>query len=177
MFRNASKPLTTSDEVYEYALSLLDRREHGEKELVQKLRRRCSSAAPIREAVARLKEYDLLNEERYAQRVFESWRAKKVYGRLHLQAELLKKQVGEAYVPVILSMLSDEEEAARVRAAWRQIAGRRDKKYDCATEKGVAALIRYFSARGFGPAMIRTGLALAKEETGAALQDSSFPEE
>ncbi len=35
MFRNASKSLTTSSEVYEYALSLLDRREHGEKELVQ----------------------------------------------------------------------------------------------------------------------------------------------
>ena len=34
MFRNASKPLTTSNEIYEYALSLLDRREHGEKELV-----------------------------------------------------------------------------------------------------------------------------------------------
>ena len=57
-----------------------------------------------------------------------------------------------------------EEEMQRVRAAYRQIAGRHDKKYDCATEKGVAALARYFSARGFGPSMIRIGLALAKEE-------------
>ena len=102
MFRNASKSLTTSDEVYEYALSLLDRREHGEKELVQKLKRRCSHSEMIRETVAKPKEYDLLNEERYARRVFESWRARKVYGRLHLQAELIKKQVSEAYIPVIL---------------------------------------------------------------------------
>ena len=109
MFRNASKSLTTSNEVYEYALSLLDRREHGEKELVQKLKRRCSSSELIRETVAKLKEYDLLNEERYARRVFESWRARKVYGRLHLQAELIKKQVSEAYIPVILDMLSEEE--------------------------------------------------------------------
>ena len=86
MFRNASKSLTTSDEVYEYALSLLDRREHGEKELVQKLKRRCSSSELIRETVAKLKEYDLLNEERYARHVFESWRARKVYGRLRLGA-------------------------------------------------------------------------------------------
>ena len=163
MFRNASKPLTTSDEVYEYALSLLDRREHGEKELMQKLQRRCTSAGLIRETVARLKEYDLLNEERYAKRVFESWRARKVYGRLHLQAELLKKQVGETYIPIILSMLSEEEEAQRVKAAYRQIAGRHDKKYDCTTDKGVAALARYFAARGFGPSMIRIGLAFAKE--------------
>ena len=173
MFRNASKPLTTSNEVYEYALSLLDRREHGEKELVQKLRRRCSSTGLIRETVARLKEYNLLNEERYAKRVFESWRARKVYGRLHLQAELLKKQVGESYIPVILSMLSEEEEAQRVKAAYRQIAGRRDKKYDCTTEKGVAALARYFSARGFGPSMIRIGLAFAKETPESSSQDNS----
>ena len=173
MFRNASKPLTTSDEVYEYALSLLDRREHGEKELVQKLQRRCSSASLIRETVAKLKEYDLLNEERYAKRVFESWRSKKVYGRLHLQAELLKKQVGETHIPVILSMLSEEEEAQRVKAAYRQIAGRRDKKYDCTTEKGVAALARYFSARGFGPSMIRIGLALAKETAESSSQDDT----
>ena len=173
MFRNASKPLTTSNEVYEYALSLLDRREHGEKELVQKLRRRCPSNGMIREAVAKLKEYDLLNEERYAKRVFESWRARKVYGRLHLQAELLKKQVGESYIPVILSMLSEEEEAQRVKAAYRQIAGRHNKKYDCTTEKGVAALARYFSARGFGPSMIRIGLAFAKETPESSSQDNT----
>ena len=171
MFRNASKSLTTSDEVYEYALSLLDRREHGEKELVQKLKRRCSSSELIRETVAKLKEYDLLNEERYARRVFESWRARKVYGRLHLQAELIKKQVSEAYIPVILSMLSEEEESWRVQAAYRQIAARRDKKYDCTTEKGMAALARYFSARGFGPSMIRLGLALAKEDAGTVWQE------
>ena len=171
MFRNASKSLTTSSEVYEYALSLLDRREHGEKELVQKLKRRCLSAELIRETVAKLKEYDLLNEERYARRVFEFWRSRKVYGRLHLQAELLKKQVGEAYIPVILAMLSEEEEAQRVRAAYRQIAGRRDKKYDATTEKGVAALARYFSARGFGPSMIRAGLALAKEDAMSRFQE------
>ena len=171
MFRNASKPLTTSDEVYEYALSLLDRREHGEKELVQKLQRRCSSAELIRETVTRLKEYDLLNEERYAKRVFESWRARKVYGRLHLQAELLKKQVGETYIPIILSMLSEEEEARRVYAAYRQIARRHDKKYDCSTDKGAAALARYFAARGFGPSMIRIGLAFARETTRESLQE------
>ena len=76
MFRNASRSLTTSEEVYEYALTLLDRREHGEKELVQKLKRRCTSALLIREAVEKLKQYDLINEKRYAIRVFEaSWTA------------------------------------------------------------------------------------------------------
>ena len=79
MFRNASRSLTTSEEVYEYALTLLDRREHGEKELVQKLKRRCTSALLIHEAVEKLKQYDLINEKRYEIRVFEAWRGKKVY--------------------------------------------------------------------------------------------------
>ena len=167
MFRNASRSLTTTEEVYEYALSLLDRREYGEKELVQKLKRRCSSAALIREAVEKLKGYDLLNEERYANRVFEAWRGKKVYGRLHLQAELLKKQVDERYIPVVLNMLTEEEESRRVEEAYLQIAKRHDKKYDCSTEKGVAALVRYFAARGFGPSMIRIGLSKAKADMDA----------
>ena len=157
MFRNASRSLTTSEEVYEYALTLLDRREHGEKELVQKLKRRCTSALLIREAVEKLKHYDLINEKRYAIRVFEAWRGKKVYGRLHLQAELLKKQVDE-------HSLSEEEERSRLEAAYRQIARRRDKKYDVSTEKGVAALARYFSAKGFGPSLIRRGIERAKED-------------
>ncbi len=83
----------------------------------------------------------------------------------------MKKQVGEAYIPVILAMLSEEEEMQRVRAAYRQVAVRHDKKYDVTTEKGVAALARYFSARGFGPSMIRTGLALAKEDAMSRSQE------
>jgi len=172
MFRKVSKPLTTSEELYEYALSLLDRREYGEKELVQKLRARCSSAALIRESVDRLKEHNLLNEERYAKRVFEAWLARRIYGRLHLQAELIKKQVDEAYIPVILAMLTEEEEVRRMEAAYRQIAGGRNKKYDCSTEKGLAALARYFSARGFGPSLVRKGLTLAREDAAAALNDN-----
>ena len=164
MFRNASRSLKTSEEVYEYALTLLDRREHGEKELVQKLKRRCTSASLIREAIEKLKQYDLINEKRYAVRVFEAWRGKKVYGRLHLQAELLKKQVDEQFIPEILDSLSEEEEGRRLEAAYQQIARRRDKKYDVSTEKGVAALARYFSAKGFGPSLIRRGIERAKED-------------
>ena len=77
MFRNASKPLTTSNEIYEYALSLLDRREHGEKELVQKLQRRCPSAGLIREAVAKLKDHIKVDETGT-----EAWVATALQGRI-----------------------------------------------------------------------------------------------
>ena len=92
MFRKSSKTLTTADEAYEYALSLLDRREHGEKELSQKLKRKGFTVPLISETLAKLKRFNLLNEERYARRVFELWRNKRIYGRLHLQAELEKNR-------------------------------------------------------------------------------------
>lgn len=164
MFRKTAKPLTTSAEAYEYALSLLDRREHSEKELTDKLKRRACPPALIWETLEKLKSYDLMNEERYARRVFESWREKKSYGRLHLQAELAKKQVEEACARPLIQSLSEEEERERVLAAYARVQKRKDAKYDCATEKGTAALCRYLAARGFAPGMIRIALEQARAD-------------
>ena len=164
MFRKASRNLTTSDEVYEYALSLLDRREYAEPDLVKRLKLRGAPEAYIRETVAKLTEYGLLNEERYARRVFEEWRNKKVYGRLHLQAELRKKNVSEKYIPVLLREFTEDEERQRALAAYSLVRTRRDGHYDCTTEKGVAALVRFLTARGFGGSMIHAVLAQAHRD-------------
>ena len=117
MFRKSSKTLTTADEAYEYALSLLDRREHGQKELSQKLKRKGCTVPLISETLAKLKRFNLLNEERYARRVFELWRNKRIYGRLHLQAELAKKQVADTYISLFLQEFTDTEEEEHVLAA------------------------------------------------------------
>lgn len=164
MFRKAAKPLTTSAEAYEYALGLLDRREHSEQELTEKLKRRGCPSAFIQETIEKLRSYDLINEERYARRVFETWRGKKIYGRLHLQAELAKKQVEDAYIRLLMQELSEEEERERVLAAYGQLQKRRDGKYDRATEKGTAALCRYLAARGFGAELIRVALEQARSD-------------
>ena len=108
--------------------------------------------------------YGLLNEERYARRVFEEWRNKKVYGRLHLQAELRKKNVSEKYIPVLLREFTEDEERQRALAAYSLVRKRRDGHYDCTTEKGVAALVRFLTARGFGGSMIHAVLAQAHRD-------------
>ena len=162
MFRKSSKTLTTADEAYEYALSLLDRREHGEKELSQKLTRKGCTVPLISETLAKLKRFNLLNEERYARRVFELWRNKRIYGRLHLQAELAKKQVADTYISLFLQEFTDTEEEEHVLAACDMLCKRHDAKYDVTTEKGVAAFVRYLTARGFGTRMIRIALEKAK---------------
>lgn len=116
MFRKASKSLTTSEEAYEYALTLLDRREYAAVDLEERLRRRGAAEDLIRETVDRLRRNGLINEERYARRVLEAWRHKKYYGRLHLQAELKKKNVEPRYVSLFLDEFSEEEEE---NGPWR----------------------------------------------------------
>ena len=105
---------------------------------------------------------DRLNEERYARRVFELWRNKRIYGRLHLQAELAKKQVADTYISLFLQEFTDTEEEEHVLAACDMLCKRHDAKYDVTTEKGVAAFVRYLTARGFGTRMIRIALEKAK---------------
>lgn len=150
------KKLTKSNEVYEYALRLLDRREYCEAEMIQKMKRRGAPEEIILQIIAKLKEYDLLNEERYAARVYEAWINKKVYGRMHLKAELIKKQVPDIYADAIMENFSDEEEEERAVAAVEKALHRRDGKYDPSTQKGKNALARYLAARGFSSGLVRS---------------------
>ena len=82
----------------EYALSLLDMHDHSEYDLRQKLQRREVKGAMQDAVVAQLQDYGLLDAQRYAEAVYDAWLRKRVYGRQHLRAELLKKHVEPQYV-------------------------------------------------------------------------------
>ena len=161
-WQKPKKSLTTSNQAYEFALKLLGNRDYSEQELRSRLVRRGATPEFCDQVVAKLKEYHLLDEQRYAQKVYEAWLAKKVYGRLHLQAELVKKQVEPQYVPGILAQFTEELEQQRALAAYTVVTQRKDKKYDCTTEKGVAALLRYLTSRGFSAPALHRVLAEAK---------------
>lgn len=156
--------LTTSNQAYEFALKLLGNRDYSEQELRSRLVRRGICAEHCDQVLAKLKEYHLLDEKRYAERVYEAWLNKRVYGRLHLQAELTKKQVSPQYIPELLGRITEAVEAERALAAYAILTGRKDKKYDCTTEKGVAALLRYLSSRGFTASAVHKVLAEAKKQ-------------
>jgi regulatory protein len=161
-WQKPKKSLTTSNQAYEFALKLLGNRDYSEQELRSRLLRRGATPEFCDQVVVKLKEYHLLDEQRYARKVYEAWLDKKVYGRLHLQAELVKKQVEPKYIPAILAQFTEEMEQERALAAYAVIAKRKDGKYDCTTEKGVAALLRYLTSRGFSvPALHHKVLAEA----------------
>ncbi len=163
MWKQKKKNLNTSDEVYNHALNLISYRDYGEKELSKKLELLGASSENVKIAVAKLKEYNFIDDKKYAQKVFNSWRNKKNYGAMHLKVELQKKQVAETYHSYIMSLLSEEEEFERALNAFKTTQKRKDGKYNCTTEKGVAALVRFLTARGFTSNIIRKTLEIAKQ--------------
>ena len=145
-----AKPLTTQAAAMEYALSLLDMHDHSEYDLRQKLQRREVKGAMQDAVVAQLQDYGLLDAQRYAEAVYDTWLRKRVYGRQHLRAELLKKHVEPQYVRDLLARLTPAQEQERAEAAVALTQKRKDAKYDPTTKEGAAALGRYLAARGFG---------------------------
>lgn len=152
------KPLETASETYDCALNLLNFRDHSQKELSQKLTRRGANKEQVEQSLEKLTAYGIMDEERYAQRVYEAWLNKRVYGRQHLQAELSKRGVPQQYCAPILEQFTDALEAERAELAAEQFCKLNRKKIALgmassdpkAKQKLYAAAGRFMASRGFG---------------------------
>ena len=139
----------TEMQVYDYALNLLSLRDYSASDMLAKLERKGADKLWAERAVAKLKEYDFINEARYAQRVYESWLSKRYYGRQHLEAELYKKHVVPEYIPQIMESFTEEAEAERAEVACEQFLQRNARKLGQVDQKLQAAALRFMAARGF----------------------------
>lgn len=150
--------LETEQQTYNYALNLLSYRDHSQKEMRQKLSRKGASLEQIQNSIEKLTDYGIMDEERFAQRVYEAWLAKRCYGKQHLIAELKKKGVPQEYVNNILEQFTPELEAERAEIAAQQFCKVNQKKIALGLnsndpkekQKLYAAAGRYLAARGFG---------------------------
>lgn len=150
--------LETEQQTYNYALNLLSYRDHSQKEMRQKLTRKGASPEQIQNSIAKLTDYGIMDEERFAQRVYEAWLAKRCYGKQHLVAELQKKGVPQEYANDILEQFTHEMEAERAAVAAQQFCKANQKKIANGLnsvdpkekQKLYAAAGRYLAARGFG---------------------------
>ena len=137
-------------QVYDYALSLLAYRDYCVADMVSKLLQKGAPQEFVAAAVKKMTEYGLLDERRYASRVYEAWLSKKYYGRRHLLAELQRKHVPEQYFAEILSRFSEEEEAERARAACELFMQRNAEKIQQPADKKIyASAVRFLGVRGF----------------------------
>lgn len=122
---NAIEPrFATAEQVYNYALNLLTFRDYSRAEMYSKLLQKGAEENFAQLTVSKLLEYNFLNEERYAFRVYEMWLGKRVYGRAHLKAEMIKRQIAPEFMAMVLSAFTSEMEEERAEAAaelfWQQ---------------------------------------------------------
>ncbi|MEG0798471.1 MAG: regulatory protein RecX [Acidaminococcaceae bacterium] len=149
------KPLTNYNEAYEFALNRLSYRDYSQKDLEVKLAGRLCPPDIIEQVVNKLVDYAFVNDERYAEKVFKNWLAKKYYGSNHLRMELHKKVVREDLIPQMLQKLSTEEELERALNAAQSYRKKNYKKYGEKNRECIANLARALTAKGFSGSMIR----------------------
>jgi len=156
--KRIKRVIETKDEAVEYALTLLEMHDHSEIDLRRKLQRRGIDRNLQDEVVAKLREYGLLDAKRYAEAVYDAWLRKKVYGRQHLRAEFVKKNVEPRYVHDLMARLSPEMELERANAALALTQKSKSRKYNLTTQEGVAAAMRFLTARGFDSDVVYAAL-------------------
>ena len=151
-----SKPLDAAG-LFDYALRLLAGRAMTQGELRVRLARRAANAADVAPALARLKEYGMLDDRRFAEAFTRLRLEDERYGRFRVLRDLKARRVapalaeqavGAAYRGVDEDRLVEEYLAKKLRRA-------RPKEL---TPSRLASLYRSLLRAGFGAGAIRRAL-------------------
>lgn len=151
--KNSSKEkFTSAQQAYDCALNLLSYRDYSDKKMLERLQQKGADEAQAKESLAKLQHYGLLDEQRYAGRIYEAWLVKRYYGRQHLKAELAKRGIRAEYIAEILERFTPSLEAQQAENAAELFLQRNRKKLETAEphdKKIYAAACRFMAARGF----------------------------
>lgn len=150
--KNFNKNFTSAQQVYDCALNLLSYHDYSEKNLLERLLNKGADRQTAEEVLKKLKDYGVIDEHRYAFRVYENWLAKKCYGRAHLKAELNKRSVKAIYITEVLEEFSSEIEECQANNAADLFIKRNSKKIAANSSfdpKIYGAAVRFMAGRGF----------------------------
>ena len=157
--------LDSFEQVYGYAMNLLNYRDYSSKDMLLKLKSKGANEEDAQKAVAKLTEHRFINEEHYAQQVYRAWLNKKTYGRQHLAMELYRKNVAEECVPEIMAAFTAEDELLNAERATKEFISRNRRKLQNFDDKLVAAAARFMTNRGFATRYIQVLLEAIRAES------------
>lgn len=103
-----------SRRAFNSALNSLDYRDHSEKEIRAKLLRK-HDADYVDEAVEKLIELDLVNDERYAENYARELFERKKFGKMRIKSELRAKGISADIANAAVDELFEEEELDNVQ--------------------------------------------------------------
>lgn len=133
----------------EYAIDLLSRRDHGQQELIQKMRLKGYTPEQCQTALTYCLEYDYLNDQRYALAQIRQQIAKG-HGERRIWQHLLQKQVAKEIIQQALEELNPDWFALAKACAEKKGLLNADKNSDVEKDqKNHAKQVRFLQYRGF----------------------------
>ena len=140
---------------YNYAVSLLSRRDHSEKELMNKLTQKGYTHG-AEEAIAKLRDGGYVSDERFARLYVRELQTFKKYGKRRIEQELFRKGIDREIIREVLEE-TDFDEDELVSLVERKYSRYLDD------EKGVAKAINGLLRMGYSYGEIRNALSRIKE--------------
>jgi regulatory protein len=138
-------------------VNLLSRREHGRAELCRKLLTREHPRDEVEQALDRLEELGLLDDQRAAQSLARYWATQRRHGPMKLRASLREKGFSASLIErAIESVELDWTEQARDLAASRGL--------DLGEDKQRQKLLRFLVGRGYSMSLAILTLESLRDE-------------
>ena len=126
----------------EKALRLLEFRSHSEYELRTKLLRAGANAEDIDGIMEFLREYSLIDDKIYAQRLASDLSKLKKFGGYRIKSELMRRGISSEICEEVISGLDCDEAQMLLPLMEKKLGGDFDKK-------SRDRAFRYFAARGY----------------------------
>lgn len=155
--RAPTRKLSTNTQLYMSAQRALMRRAFSIHEMKQHLERRAEDKDLIPPVIARLRELNYLNDEKYAFDYASQHAKLRRQGRFRITRELRQRGVPDRYIDDALAKVfaeTDESALLRVRVD-RRLARLRSTPLD---QKKIASIYRNLMAAGFSSDLIRAEL-------------------
>ncbi len=148
--RGSKKKMETEAQVYDCALNILAYKDRSSREMLEKLVEKGAAVEIAEDVVERLRKEGLIDERRYAFSVYRAWLKKRLYGRKHLEGELMRKYVDREAAREVLESFTEEEEDARAEDAMAFYLERNVKRLETKDVDLYGAGVRFLAGRGFG---------------------------
>ena len=140
-----------AEELWEYALKTLAGRAHSTGELRQKLRARALQAADVESTLSRLKEYQYLDDRRFAESFAAARLENQQLGRTRVLRDLRQRRVAPAVAErTVRKVYHDVDETALIEDFIRRKFRAASREGLFQDDKELAAAYRKLLRAGFG---------------------------
>lgn len=148
---NKPKEFPSVEAVYDKALDMLAIREHGGRDMFEKLLFKGATEEQAERVVVLLKQAGLIDELRYGKAVYRGWLTKKCFGKVHLVGTLTKKLVDKSVWQEILTEFTPELEEEHAKEAAFLFFTKYHAKHFENKKKLWSTAAAFMVNRGFGP--------------------------